>query len=209
MNQMLESEIRRGRKFEQVLEGARRIFLRDGFEGASVDEIARESGVSKATLYAYFPDKRLLFIQMFVEEFRRRATEPRVEADHTSPAAARLTAAAHRIADFLMSEYGRDMFRLMLAEANRFPDLARQFYRLGAQQLHDRLVRLLQDLVDRDEVRVADIDLAADQFSQLCRAHIHDRLIFGQSAEIQPEVVEASLQGAVAMFMSHYGVTKG
>ena len=54
--------IKRGRKFDQVLEGARTVFLRDGYSGASVDDIATEAGVSKATLYSYFPDKQILFI---------------------------------------------------------------------------------------------------------------------------------------------------
>ena len=53
--------IKKGRKFDQVIEGARTVFMRDGYEGASVDDIAREAGVSKATLYSYFPDKRVLF----------------------------------------------------------------------------------------------------------------------------------------------------
>ena len=48
-----KSRVRRGRKFEQVLEGATQVFLQHGFEGASVDDIAREAGVSKATLYSY------------------------------------------------------------------------------------------------------------------------------------------------------------
>ncbi len=48
--------VKRGRKFDQVLQGAREIFMSDGFEGASVDDIARAAGVSKATLYSYFPD---------------------------------------------------------------------------------------------------------------------------------------------------------
>ena len=65
--------IARGRKFQQVLEGARAIFLRDGFEGASVDDIAREAGVSKATLYSYFPDKRVMFIEVFRSELAREA----------------------------------------------------------------------------------------------------------------------------------------
>ncbi len=52
---------RKGRKFNQVLDGARTVFLRDGFEGASVDEIARVAAVSKATLYSYFADKKVLF----------------------------------------------------------------------------------------------------------------------------------------------------
>ena len=68
-------KIRKGRKFDQVLEGARAIFMRDGFEGASVDDIAREAGVSKATLYSYFPDKRLLFMEVAKAECNRQADE--------------------------------------------------------------------------------------------------------------------------------------
>lgn len=58
----------RGRKFMQVLEGARTVFLRDGFDGASVDEIARQAAVSKAKLYSYFPDKRTMFSEVFRSE---------------------------------------------------------------------------------------------------------------------------------------------
>ena len=205
MNQMSEPEIRRGRKFEQVLAGARRVFLRDGFEGGSVDDIAREAGVSKATLYAYFPDKRLLFKEIFAEEIRRRTTQAKAEIDPASPAAARLLHAARKISDFLVSDYGRGMFRLMLAESGRFPDLARQFYRMGPMELHRHLVELLRDLAARGDVAIADFDLAADQFSQLCRAHIHDRLVFGMTEEIRPDLAETALQGAVDMFLSHYG----
>ncbi|WP_291737881.1 TetR/AcrR family transcriptional regulator, partial [Leisingera sp. F5] len=63
MNQQA-SVLRTGRKFDQVLAGAREVFLADGFEGASVDNIAKAAGVSKATLYSYFPDKRVLFMEV-------------------------------------------------------------------------------------------------------------------------------------------------
>ena len=65
--------VRTGRKFEQVLEGAREIFMAEGFEGASVDEIAKAAGVSKATLYSYFPDKRLLFVEVVRAQCDRMA----------------------------------------------------------------------------------------------------------------------------------------
>ena len=48
-----QTKVRKGRKFDQVLAGARDVFMADGFEGASVDAIARAAGVSKATLYSY------------------------------------------------------------------------------------------------------------------------------------------------------------
>ena len=66
--------VRTGRKFDQVIAGARAVFLADGFEGASVDDIAKAAGVSKATLYSYFPDKRLLFLEVARTECSERAT---------------------------------------------------------------------------------------------------------------------------------------
>ena len=85
---MEDGEIRRGRKYDQVLDGARRIFLRDGFDGASVDDIAREAGVSKATLYSYFPDKRLLFTEICNRECRYQTEAAAAAMDHSAPAEA-------------------------------------------------------------------------------------------------------------------------
>ena len=68
-------KVHKGRKFDQVLSGARTVFMADGFEGASVDEIARVAAVSKATLYSYFPDKRLLFMEVANAECARQAQE--------------------------------------------------------------------------------------------------------------------------------------
>lgn len=66
---------RKGRKYDQVLQGARDVFMAHGFEGASVDDIARKAGVSKATLYSYFPDKRLLFMEVARHGCARQAED--------------------------------------------------------------------------------------------------------------------------------------
>jgi AcrR family transcriptional regulator len=198
-------EIRKGRKYDQVLDGARRIFLRDGFDGASVDDIAREAEVSKATLYSYFPDKRLLFTEICNSECRRQTDEAEAALDYSVPVEELLTFAAERIAGFLMSDFGRNMFRLVVAEGARFPDLARQFYRNGPGLIHDRLVHHMRHLVDKGALKIDDFDLAADQFAQLCKAHIHEKLIFSLADEIKPADVTKSVQGAVEMFMARYG----
>ncbi len=198
-------EIRKGRKYDQVLDGARRIFLRDGFDGASVDDIAREAEVSKATLYSYFPDKRLLFTEICNSECRRQTDEAEAALDYSVPVEELLTFAAERIAGFLMSDFGRNMFRLVVAEGARFPDLARQFYRNGPGLIHDRLVHHMRHLVDKGALKIDDFDLAADQFAQLCKAHIHEKLIFSLADEIKPVDVTKSVQGAVEMFMARYG----
>lgn len=209
MTAAAETEIRRGRKYDQVIDGARRIFMRDGFEGASVDDIAREAGVSKATLYAYFPDKRLLFTEICSSECRRQTEAAEADMDYSAPIEGMLTFAAERIAGFLMSDFGRNMFRLVVAESDRFPDLGRQFYRNGPGLIHERLVHYMRKMADKGVLQIEDFDLAADQFAQLCKAHIHEKLIFGLADQIKPEDVTETVKGAVEMFMARYGTRAG
>lgn len=196
--------IRRGRKFDQVLAGAREIFLRDGFEGASVDEIAREAKVSKATLYSYFPDKRLLFLEVAKAECRRAADEAEELIDDDAPVAEVLRLAGERIVGFAQSEFGQRMFRMCVAESDRFPALGAAFYESGPELVRGRLTRFLAKAEARGEVRIEDLDLAADQFAQLCKADLHDRAIFCLGSA-SPRDVARVVEGAVAMFMARYG----
>lgn len=201
-----DTEIRRGRKFEQVLDGARRIFMRDGFEGASVDDIAREAAVSKATLYAYFPDKRLLFTEICSEECRRHTEAAEAEMDPSAPAAEMLAFAARKFVTFMMSEFGRNMFRLVVAEGVRFPDLAQQFYEIGPGMIHRKLADYLREATAQGELQIEDFDLASAQFIQLSKAQLHEKLIFGLIDTISEAEIEATAKGAVEMFMARYGV---
>jgi AcrR family transcriptional regulator len=205
MNATAQPEVRRGRKFDQVLEGARRIFLRDGFERASVDDIAREAGVSKATIYAYFPDKRLMFLEVARSECHRQTEEAEASIEGDAPVRAALTLAAERIVQFLLSDFGQRMFRIVVGEGERFPGLGREFHEYGPGLIHQRLVYHLGCYVESGALRIDDLDLAADQFAHLCKAGIHDKLIFGMADEIQAGDSDRVVQGAVDMFMARYG----
>jgi TetR/AcrR family transcriptional regulator, mexJK operon transcriptional repressor len=206
MTAVAEQVVRRGRKYDQVLEGARTVFLRDGFERASVDDIAREAAVSKATIYAYFPDKQLLFLEVARLECRRQTDEAEASVDGEVPARVMLTVAAERITAFLMSEFGQRMFRIVVGEGEHFPGIGQEFYEYGPGLIHERLVHHLRHCVGRCELRIDDLDLAADQFAQLCKASIHEKLIFGMATSITPADVQRTVTGAVDMFMARYGV---
>lgn len=206
MTAVVQQVARRGRKYDQVLDGARTVFLRDGFERASVDDIAREAGVSKATIYAYFPDKQLLFLEVARCECHRQTEEAEASVDGNVPVRVMLTIAAERIASFLMSEFGQRMFRIVVGEGERFPGLGREFYEYGPGLIHDRLVHHMRCYVDGGQLKIEDFDLAADQFAQLCKASIHEKLIFGMAQSITPEDVHRSVCGAVEMFLARYGV---
>lgn len=196
--------IRKGRKFEQVLEGARSIFLRDGFEGASVDDIAAAAGVSKATLYSYFPDKRLLFLEAAKSECARQADESVNPMPAAASARDMLRHVGGKIVDFISSDFGMAMFRIGVAEAQRFPEIGREFYQTGPLLLRQRLGAHLRDFVARGDLAIEDIDLAADQFAELCKADIHGRLILGVTQKVSPRDARRIIDGAVEMFLARY-----
>lgn len=202
-----DQKLRRGRKVDQVLEGARRIFLRDGFERASVDDIAREAGVSKATIYAYFPDKALLFLEVMREECQRQtaAAEALVSAD--LPVRRFLTLAAERILAFQLSDFGQRMFRIVVGEGARFPGLGRQFHDFGPGLVCQRLGQHLRAYVASGQLQIEDVELAADQFAQLCKATVTERLILGIAEPMTADRAERIAKGAVEMFLARYGVT--
>lgn len=205
MDTVSDQGVRRGRKFSQVLDGARRIFLRDGFERASVDDIAREAQVSKATIYAYFPDKQLMFLEVVRTECERQTEAAEASIDEAAPVRQALTVAAERIVQFILSDFGQRMFRIVVGEGERFPGLGQRFHDYGPGRIHRRLVYHLGAYVQRGELRIDDLELAADQFAQLCKAGIQERLLFGMAASVTPAAAQRIVQGAVDMFLARYG----
>ncbi|MEF3048883.1 TetR/AcrR family transcriptional regulator [Pseudotabrizicola sp. L79] len=205
MDATASQKVRKGRKFDQVLDGARTVFLRDGFDGASVDDIAREAGVSKATLYSYFPDKRLLFMEVAKAECRRQADEAEELINDTAPVDQVLRLAAERILAFILSDFGQRVFRICVAESDRFPGLGHEFYHSGPQLIRDRVAEYLHKSVARGVLKIDDVDLAAEQFLQLCKADLHERLIFGMADCCTPIDRKRVIEGAVHMFMRCYG----
>lgn len=196
--------IRRGRKYPQVLKGARAIFLRDGFEGASVDSIAQEAGVSKATLYSYFPDKRQLFIEVAKAECRLQADAAVEVLDFSAPPAVVLPEVAQRITGFISSEFGARIYRMAVAESERFPLLARAYYESGPLLVRERLSGYLRQAVSRGELTIEDVEFAADQFFELCRAGIHLPVVLGLRDHATPDHIRQTVAGAVRVFIRAY-----
>ena len=200
------SQVKRGRKFDQVLDGARQVFLRDGFEGASVDDIARASNVSKATLYSYFPDKQLLFMEVAKGECQRQADSAMAILDLDRPIAEILGDVGRHLIRFVASDFGLRIFRICVAESDRFPQLGREFYESGPAMVRARMIALLEAGVARGELKIDDIALAADQFPELCKADLFPRMVFHHETRFSEPEIARVVDGAVAVFMARYGV---
>ncbi|MCB1332576.1 MAG: TetR/AcrR family transcriptional regulator [Roseivivax sp.] len=198
-------KVRRGRKFDQVLDGARDVFLSDGFEGASVDDIARAAGVSKATLYSYFPDKRLLFMEVASGQCQAQAEEAVQSIDLSKPPRVVLKQAGMKLVSFLTSEMGQRIFRVCVAELDRFPELGQKFYNTGPMIVRSVMTRYLAMARDRGELKIDDLTMAADQFAELCKADLWLRVTFGIADKVTPQDMERVVDEAVETFMARYG----
>lgn len=199
--------VTRGRKFLQVIEGARAIFLRDGFEGATVDDIAREAGVSKATLYSYFPDKRVMFMEVFRSELSRQAADAGTLFQVDMPVWQILPFVVQIISAHLTSDLGLRMFRISVGEAERFPGLAKEYYESGPLLMRRQLVSYLEMGIARGELRINDLELAADQLISLAAARVQNLALFMGRDAVDNEVMRDISTAAVQMFLACYATT--
>ena len=153
--------------------------MRDGFGLAGVDDIVAEAGVSKRTLYAHFPSKEALF-GAIIEEWCDRFLTPLREAGigHRDPRET-LIDLGRTFLEVVLSPEGVKLYRVVIAEAPRFPDLGRVFYDSGyepaARLLSDYICRKAEDGVFRD----IDSRKAAEGFFQLVCGYAHDRMLLG------------------------------
>lgn len=179
--------------------------MRDGFEGASVDDIAREAQVSKATLYSYFSDKRVLFMEVAQSECKRIATDTLDAVDMSAPPRDVLLVACKTMMRFFYSDFGLAMFRIAVAETSRFPELGRQFYCNGPLHGHEKIIVYLNHAVEKGDLVIDDIEMAAFQLPQLCQAELHEKLLFGLQSGVSEEEIDRVAIAAVDLFLARYG----
>jgi AcrR family transcriptional regulator len=118
-------------KRDQILRGAAAVFAADGYEGASMARIAAVAGVSKGTLYNYFETKAALFTFYVRSECDRNLAHVFDGADHDGDPAAVLRGIGQRMLRMMLSEIGLTIYRVTIAEAAKFPDLAAGFFAAG------------------------------------------------------------------------------
>jgi AcrR family transcriptional regulator len=148
---------------EQIVDAARRAFAAKGYLGATLDDVAREAGITKGTIYLYFPSKQALFGEV-VRAYADEILAPlRAEAAAARPPQVRdllrvLVAQLLRV--FRRPDY-QAMVRLIIGEAGRFPADVEAFYRDILLERIQGLAAVLEGAMDRGEMRRADPLLAA------------------------------------------------
>jgi TetR/AcrR family transcriptional repressor of mexJK operon len=129
-----------------ILRGARPIMLRDGLGGTTLDRVAAEGGIAKMTLYRHFPSKEALFEGLVTAtcESMREDLENAPTAATDKPIANRLADELNAFTLALIEPDGLALYRLIVADGWRFPDLARIFDRSGMRVIRRRIADLLE-----------------------------------------------------------------
>lgn len=161
---------RSARKRQAVLEAARTLFLRNGFAGTSMDDVAALAAVSKQTVYKHFADKQRLFTELVTADVGQadRPAHPLAEGMPDSDDVPRdlRTYARHHLATVMQPHLLR-MRRVLIGEAERFPDLARAWYENGPERSCALFARWFAALDRRGLLQVSDPQLAAQHFNWL------------------------------------------
>ena len=161
--------------------------------------------VSKATLYSYFPDKRLLFVEVASEQCRQQSEKIMAEVDADARIEDILTIIGCTMLEFFYSDTGIRMFRVVLGETERFPELGHEFYQSGPGYGREAMASLFEMTNARGETRIDDIDLAASQFIELCKSDLWAQIILGVKDTVNRAEIEHVVQESIKMFMARYG----
>jgi len=193
-------------KRRQIMDGARKVFLAQGFDGASMGEIARAAGVSKGTLYVYFDSKEKLF-----QEITHEACSAQAEgifsfdpADHD--VAAVLARTGRGFIKFLCRPGGMSALRIVISISERMPEIGAEFYDTGPAKGTALLRDYLKAQVAAGVLAIEDCEVAAGQFIDACGSTFLKQLLFNARPAPGDERIDHVVGTAVRVFMKAYAV---
>jgi TetR/AcrR family transcriptional repressor of mexJK operon len=203
-------EGRSARKRRLIMEAAAELFLRNGYQGTSMDEIAALAAVSKQTVYKNFADKERLFSDIImgvagtVEEFLQSVTDTLRDTEDLTKD---LHALGRRYIKAVMRPQVLQMRRLLIGESARFPDLARAYYEKAPERVLTALAPELERLNERGLIAVNDPSLAAKHFAFLILGTPLDKAMFyGDDAGFTAKELDHLADEGVRVFLAAYRV---
>jgi TetR/AcrR family transcriptional regulator, mexJK operon transcriptional repressor len=188
-------------KAESILAAAKRMFLENGFGAVSMDTIAREAGVSKATVYAHFAGKEELFGAVIERQCEQYFSG--FSADELDPRDVRgsLGVLGRRFLDLVLSPDGIALHRIIVAEVSRFPALGEVFWRAGPERERVQIEGFLARAATCGTLSLDNPRLAAEQFVSLVRGDIWLRQLLRLDGAARENHIGEAVAAAVDTFL--------
>lgn len=191
-------------KRRAIEQAAAAVFLRDGYAGASVDDIAREAGVSKATLYSHFHSKEELFGAIICQQCGQFMVDAQTSQAAGAGPDKILRNLGLKFLENILSPHVLALYRVVAGEAYRFPALGRAIYDYGPGPAKAALADYFRDLTRKGRLTVKQPEIAADQFFGALLGGIHFRQLLAVEKPPSRRVIETWVDTAVTTVIAAY-----
>lgn len=199
------AEARSGRqntRREALLLAAAEVFFEQGYAATSIDAIIERAGGSKRNIYDTFKNKEGLFSAIVTQNADRILSTLVIEGIEGRDLQETLTVFGRQLLEAYMSPSLLGVYRIAIAEANRFPDLAKAFYKRGPGRAMARLAEILEEAGKQGEVRTGDYLRMADQFVGMIRDNFHLQVVLGLRPPPSAEEAREAVNSAVDIFLN-------
>lgn len=189
-------------KRRQILDGARRVFAEQGYERAAVDQIAARAGVSKATVYNHFHDKKALFVAAVLgscDDFREGLACRLADPDGAPEPV--LRAIGEHVMSRTLSPPAVSLYRQAIAEAERMPEIGKLVFERGTLALQDLVAGHLARWNATGALRVDDARSTAVAFIALCQGDLVIRRRLGVLEDPVEPLIRATVDQAVSIIL--------
>lgn len=204
-----ESSSRSARKRAAILRAATDVFLKGGYLGTNMDDIAALSGVSKQTVYKHFASKEALFIEIvtsMTSEAGDMVHNHVAELDDGGDVAEYLTNYGYRQLTVVLTPRVMQLRRLVIGEVSRFPELAKVLYERGPMRAQATLAATFERLAARGLLAIDDPAVAASQFNWLIMsAPLNQAMLLGDGAMPKHAELRRHAAEGVRIFLAAYG----
>lgn len=199
---------RSARKHRAIMDAATTLFLRNGYQGTTMDEIAALAAVSKQTVYKHFADKERLFTEIVLGPLDRVAgpfSADIAALPDTNDLPNDLAQLARRYIAMVMRPEVLQVRRIVIAEANRMPDLARMYYQGAPERTFSALATCFSQLAGKGLLQISDPSIAAVHFAYLVLGRALDQAMFCAAQEpFTPAQLSSFADAGSAAFLAAY-----
>lgn len=190
-----------GARREAILRAASAVFFEAGFKGASIDAVIARVGGSKRAIYGLFGSKEALFAAIVTENAQRALEGLGEEIAGGHDPRTMLEDFGARLLEVLMSPMTLALFRAMIGEGMRFPELAKAFYDNAPARAARRLGEVLDQYAKIGQIEVADSFRAAEHFIGMIRGDLFLSVVLGLRAPPEPSEAHALVSEVTHIFL--------